>query len=144
MAEHCNLLHISHYLPLRQETKVYQRRRVTVEKPVFPGYFFCSIDHDDLQKLATTNHILRVLPAEATRLLTRQLVQLRRALRIDPGLHSRNALKRGKRVRIKQGPFMGVEGIVSTVKGVTSVCLNVELIGQAVAVEVDQAFIDLI
>lgn len=144
MGEHCTLLDIDYYLPLREETKIYQRRKVTVTKPVFPGYFFCNVTHDSKQKLLTTHHILRVLSPDNSRELIRQLVHIRRALRVDPGLRSRNALRRGKRVRIRNGPFMGVEGIVSVIKGMTSVCLNVELIGQAVAVEVDQDFIELL
>ncbi len=144
MAEHCVHLGIDHYLPLRDETKLYQRRRVTVAKPVFPGYFFCNISPESKQKLLTTHHILRFMPPEDTRQLIRELVHIRRALRVDPGLRSRNALQRGKKVRIKNGPFLGVEGIVYKIKNVTSVCLNVELIGQAVAVEVDQDFIEVL
>lgn len=144
MAEHCALLGIDHYLPLREETKIYQRRRVTVTKPVFPGYFFCSLTPELKQQILTTNHILRFMVPQDTRVLIRQLVHLRRALRVDPRLRSRNALQRGKRVRIKHGPFMGVEGVVYMIKNVTSVCLNVELIGQAVVVEVDQDSIEVL
>jgi transcription antitermination factor NusG len=75
--------------------------------------------------------------------LVHQLAQIRKALRVDPGLVSCSALKRGRRVRIKGGPFMGVEGVVTEVKGITEVTLNVDLVGQAVTVRVDRAFVEV-
>jgi hypothetical protein len=39
---------------------------------------------------------------------------------------------------------MGVEGLIWTLKSNTVVRLNVEMIGQAVAVEVDKDYIELI
>ena len=144
MAEHCETHGISYYLPLREETRIYQRRKVPVLKPVFPGYFFCSLSQEDRVKLTNTNHILRFLNPTHPREFLRQLVHVRRALAVDPGLRSRNALKRGVRVRIRKGAFMGIEGRVSQVKGTTTVCLNVQMIGQAIAVEVDQDFVELL
>ena len=144
MSEHCETHGISHYLPLREETRIYQRRKVVVLKPVFPGYFFCSPSLEDRAILMNTNHILRFLNPTHPREFLRQLVQVRRALAVDPGLRSRNALKRGLRVRIRRGAFMGIEGFISRIKGTTTVCLNVQMIGQAIAVEVDQDFIELL
>jgi transcription antitermination factor NusG len=144
MAEFCRLNHFSHYLPLRQETKIYQRRRVTVEKPLFPGYVFVTFDPDGRLSLLKTNNIVRILKPESRRQLLHELAQIRKALAVEPDLSPVSALREGYHVRITGGPFMGVEGVVRTVKGKTKVCLNVDMIGQAVAVEVDRAFLELI
>lgn len=144
MAEYSQLLDLNHYLPLRSETKIYQRRKVTVEKPVFPGYFFVAFDRDGRLSLLKTNNIVRILEPPNQRELLHQLAQVRRVLSVDPTLGACEALKTGKHVRILGGPFQGVEGIVSSVKANTKVCLNVEMIGQAVAVEVDRELLDLL
>lgn len=144
MAEHCRVDRLHYYLPTRRETKVYQRRRVTVEKVVFPGYFFVALDAEGRRSLLQTNHIVRILKPHSRRTLLHQLAQIRRALRADPTLSTEIAISTGKRVRITGGPFMGIEGVVRTVKGRTKVCLNVEMIGQAVAVEVDREFLELL
>jgi transcription antitermination factor NusG len=47
-------------------------------------------------------------------------------------------------VRITGGPFSGIEGIVASLKGKTSVRLNVEMVGQAVAVDVAREFLEVI
>jgi transcriptional antiterminator RfaH len=144
MAEYSEILGLSFYLPLRSETKIYQRRKVTVEKPVFPGYFFVSLDDAGRLSLLKTNNIVRILETGNERQLLHELAQVRKALAVDPTLGTCAALKRGKRVLIRGGPFMGVEGVVSDVKGNTKVRLNVDMIGQAVAVEVGREYLELI
>jgi transcription antitermination factor NusG len=144
MAEHCRILDLKYYLPLRSQTKVYQRRKVTVEMPVFPGYIFAAFDREGRVGLLRTNNIVRILEPPRKRELLHQLAQVRKALAADPSLGACAALKSGRLVRILSGPFMGVEGMVSKLKGTTKVCLNVELIGQAVAVEVDRECLEVI
>ena len=143
-AEYCKLCHITYYLPLRSETKIYQRRKVTVEKPVFTGYFFVSFDAAGRLTLQKTNNIVRILKPVSRRQLLHELAQIRKALAADPTLSTCAALKAGRRVRILTGPFMGIEGVVSNLKGRAKVCLNVELIGRAVAVEVDREFLEVV
>jgi len=144
VAEHCARSGISHFLPLRSETKIYQRRKVTVEKPVFPGYLFVAMDRDGRLTVLKTNHVVRIMEPGSRRVLLHQLAQVRRALRVDPGLIAASGLRKGRRVRITGGPFMGIEGVISEMKGMTRVSLNVEIVGQSVAVVVDPGFLEAI
>jgi transcription antitermination factor NusG len=144
MAECCRILDVSHYLPLRSETKIYQRRKVTVDKPVFPGYVFATFDRTQRLGVLRTNYVVRIIEPLEQRAFLHELAQVRRALRVDPTLGAVEALKKGRRVRITGGPFMGVEGVVEALKRSTSVLLNVDMIGQAVAVEVDKDYLELI
>ena len=143
MAEFCRIQRYEHYLPLRQETKVYQRRKVTVEKPVFPGYLFVSFDPDGRLEILKTNNIVRILETEDEERLVHELEQIRKALAVDSTLGAVAALQRGRHVRITGGPFMGVEGQIQELKGMAKVLLNVEMIGRAVAVEVDRDFLEV-
>ena len=143
MAEACAAHRLDHYLPLRRETKIYQRRKVTVWKPVFPGYIFAAFDSEGRLSLLKTNYIVRILEPTNEDALLRELDQIRQALEVDATLGACEALQTGRHVRITGGPFMGVEGIVESVKGVSKVVLNVELIGQAVVVEVASEYLDL-
>jgi transcriptional antiterminator RfaH len=144
MADHCRILRLTHYLPLREESKIYQRRRVNIEKPVFPGYLFVCLTPFGRLGLQKTNHIVRILEPEDEQQLLHELDQIRKALCVDPTLGACAALHRGRRVLIKGGPFMGIEGVVRTAKGKAKIRLNVEMIGQAVAVEVDREYLETI
>ncbi len=142
IAEHCRILGAESYLPLRAETKVYQRRKVTVEKPVFPGYVFASFDRQQRLGLLKTNQIVRFLETDNEKHLVHELKQIRKALDVDPSLGTDAAIAKGTAVRITGGPFMGVEGWVQAVRGQNKVCLSVDMIGQAIVVEVAPEYLD--
>lgn len=136
MADYCSAHTLTCELPLREETKVYQRRRVTVHKPVFPGYVFVRFGDAERVSVLKSNLVVRDLPVIDQAQFVRQLDQIRMALAVDPTLDACGAFTEGRRVRITGGPFMGLEGVVQTLRARTRVVLNVEMIGQALAVEV--------
>jgi transcription antitermination factor NusG len=134
-AEVCRISGIPHYLPLRARTRTYQRRQVTTEIPVFPGYLFAALDAPHKLTLQKTNHVLRFLMPRRPYRMLRQLVQVRRALRVDPELRPVRMLAAGTRVRIVAGPFQGIEGVVARLATTMRVCLTVEMLGQCLAVQ---------
>lgn len=136
LVEYCSRHGVSIDLPLREETKVYQRRRVTVKKPVFPGYAFVFFSASEKESVLKSNVVVRLIGVENQTQLIRDLAQIRDALSVDPTLDACAAFQSGRRVRIRIGPFQGLEGVVQTLRGKTKVILNVEMIGQALAVEV--------
>jgi len=144
VAEFCRIHGLNYYLPLREETKIYQRRKVTVHKPLFPSYFFSSFDGEGRLSLLKTNNVLRILEPTSRRQLLHELAQVRKALTVDPTLAACSAIKAGRRVRILGGPFAGVEGVIQSLKGQMKVCLNVDMIGRAVAVEVDREYLEVV
>ncbi len=144
VAEVCQAYGMEHYLPLREETKIYQRRKVTVHKPLFSGYLFAFVTPDTRIYLQRTNHIIRFLEPGREEDLLRELEQIRLALEADPKLEAAAELSEGCRVRIKGGPFMGIEGVLQSVRGKTQVRLNVEMIGQSVTLDVDRALLEYI
>ena len=144
LAEYSELLGLRYYLPLREETKIYQRRKVTVEKPLFPGYFFVRFDDKSRIDLLKSNYIVHILPVNNQRKFLHELAQIRKALRIDPTLNSEKEYEKGRPVRITTGPFCGIEGHIDAVKNSGKVMLNIDMIGQAVIVEVDMNYIELL
>ncbi len=133
---------VTHNLPLREETKIYQRRKVTVHKPVFPGYIFLRFDAAQKMTVLKSNltvHILIVIDQDQ---FVHELTQISQALAVDPTLDACAAFKVGKRVMIRAGPFEGLEGVVQLVRGKTKVVLNVDMIGRALAVEVSTEMLE--
>ncbi len=135
MADYCESSGITHYLPLRAERKIYQRRRVEVTKPLFPGYVFAQFDAERRTLVLKSGQVVRIIEVHDQARLIHELEQVQRAIEANPVLAACPAITGGTRVRITSGPFMGIEGIVATLKGQTRVMLNVDMIGQAVPVE---------
>jgi len=140
----CRVHGVDHYLPLREETKIYQRRKVTVLLPLFKGYVFIDDNPERRIHLHRTNHIIRWMRPGNDAVLRDQLEQIRLALQADPRLEGPVAFRHGRRMRIKGGVFMGIEGVVGICRGKSKVRLNVEMIGQSVALDVDADLIEFI
>lgn len=145
VAEYCDANQVGHYLPLREETKIYQRRRVTVQKPLFPGYVFAALSSADRPLVLRSQAIVHMLPVTDEALLLRELDQVRRALSVDPTLGATQAFSKGRHVRITGGPFLGLEGVVvELTKGDSRVMLNVDMIGQAVALDIARELLEVL
>jgi len=142
LAGYCAANAVTCDLPLREETKIYQRRRVTVTKPVFPGYCFLNYGEPQRVTVLKSNLLVRVLKVVDQAQLVLELAQVNQALAVDPTLDACAAFQAGKRVAIRTGPFCGLEGVVQMVRGKARVVLNVEMIGRALAVEVDMNMLE--
>lgn len=142
LAAYCRRFDVEHYLPLRRETKIYQRRRVTVEKPVFQGYVFADYEPARQADVMRSHAVRLVIDVEDQARFRHEIEQIRQALEVDPTLGVTRFLKPGRRVRITAGPFMGLDGVVQKVKGEAQVMLAVEMIGQAVVVQAEPALLE--
>ena len=143
-SDYCSLYGIPFYLPLREKTSVVQRRKVTTLLPVFPGYVFVKLLPAQRLQLLQTNLLVRILEPTHPRRMLRDLIMVRRALKVNPALTPAKPLMQGLRVRITGGPFMGVEGRVARMAGTLKVVLNIDLIGQAVSVTAKTDQIELL
>jgi transcriptional antiterminator RfaH len=147
IAEVCQRQGLPYYLPLRKSLRLYQRRKVLFELPLFPGYLFVAVNATQRALLFRGNHVVRVLKPESQMGLLRQLVQVRRLLRLDPELETVDPIRCGELARIKGGPLAGFEGIVTRLRkkpGKRLVVLNIEIVGRAVAVETEAIQIERI
>ncbi len=144
VAKVCKAHGLEYYLPLRTETKIYQRRKVTVHKPMFPGYLFVSFVPEERKTVLQTGHVIRIMEPTSEEVLVYQLDQIRTALEADETLGTASAITEGKHVRITAGPFMGIEGIVESSRKKNIVSLNIEMIGMAAIVEIDRDFVEIL
>lgn len=146
VAEFCKLYEIPCYLPLREQSHRVpgRQKKVSFWVPVFPGYVFVELHQNRRLDLLKTNLLVRILePLEPKRML-RDLIMVRRALRANPALKAAEAITKGKWVRITAGPFMGIEGRVSRLNAKSRVTIGIEMIGQAVAVEIPMDDLELV
>lgn len=134
---------VDHFLPTYHSVRRWKDRQKEIELPLFPGYVFVRTDlQDRLRILGIPGvvHIVSVLgrpvplPEEEIDVLMRRPA----CGRLEP----HPFLSVGRRVRIRSGPFAGLEGILARRKDRLRVVLSIELIMRAVAVEVDEADIE--
>lgn len=142
MTEYCTLHAIPNYLPLRQETKIYQRRKVHISKPLFPGYVFAEFLPTERLLVQKSGRLVRCIEVTDQARFAGELEQVRKALLVDATLGATSGIVMGQAVRVVSGPFQGLEGVVSLLHGLTRVVLNVDMIGQSVRVEADPSMLE--
>ena len=130
---------IWHYLPLLTKVRRVQRRKVRTEVPLFPGYVFARLGAESRLAMLRKNLIVRIIPVPRQRELIHQLRQIAHAGRAGHEVRKVPLFKVGDLVRVTQGPFYGIEGYIRRDEGGASIVLNVEILGQAVAVSISPA-----
>ena len=111
-------------------------------KPLFPGYVFAKLDKTKRDIVLKSKNVVRIIEVKDQRRIAKELDQIQMALAADPTLGASESFTKGKYVRITDGPFRGLEGIVQSVRGETRVVLNVDMIGQGVPVEVEMHMVE--
>ena len=139
LARECRLRGVPFYLPLREQRSVRGRRRRVSFLPLFPGYVFVrgDLEHERLEILRTNLcvNVLAVLDQEA---LGHDLAQVRRLQESGLPLRTHPELTAGSAVRIAEGPFEGMTGRVTSLKGKDRFVVSVRFIHRSVSVELDR------
>jgi len=137
---------VESFLPLYRSVRRWSDRRVEVDLPLFPGYVFVRLALRDRLSVLQIPSVVRlvgfnghpaVLPDKEMDALRSSVVA---QLRTEPHPY----LTAGRRVRIKNGPLEGAEGILVRKKGALRVVLSIEVISRSAAVEVDAADVERI
>lgn len=144
VADQLETREVEHFLPSYASVRRWKDRRVTLQLPLFPGYVFVRLAlRNRLQvlqipgvaKLVGFGTVPAPLPKDEIEALRTGLAK---------GLHAEPHpfLTVGQRVRVKQGPLAGLEGVLLRWKGNWRVVLSLELIQRSVAVDVDSSEIE--
>ncbi len=128
---------IPFYLPLVDKNLNYRGRRVTSHIPLFNAYLFLYGTEEDRVRSLATNRLSRVLEVPDQPLLLSDLRQVHWLIESKAPLTVEARLTPGKRVRIKSGPFQGLEGIVLQRQRQTRLTIAVNFLQQGVSVEID-------
>ncbi len=131
------------FLPLYVKVTKVQRRKVKRELPLFPGYVFASLPGEWRRKMLETNLLVRLIPVLNARELVHQLRQVNRLAKRAPDLKVTNPFKTGDRVRVKTGPFTGLEGHVRREGAKATIVVTIDILGQAVESSISPADCEL-
>lgn len=108
--------------------------------PLFPGYVFCQFDASVRLPILMTPGVIAVVgtgrvpvPVEDSEIEAIQRVA-------SSGLQAKPwpYLEVGEQVRIQGGPLSGLQGILTSFKGVSRVIVSISLLSRSVAVEIDR------
>lgn len=127
------------YLPLYHSVRRWQDRDKQLWLPLFPCYVFIREGMDRQLQILTTPGVIHIVklggrPAVVPK---HQLNAIRQIIESCPKVETHPYLQSGDRVRVKTGPLIGLEGILTRKKGVASLVISIEMLGRSAAVEID-------
>jgi transcriptional antiterminator RfaH len=128
-------LGVGHYGPLlRQRGRSPAGRRRESYIPLFPSYVFVRGDDFARQQALSTRCVSRTLAVPDAPRLVRDLKQVCRLLASDAPLAPEARLEPGRRVRVRSGSMLGLEGTVVKRRGKDWLVVAVEFLQQGVSV----------
>jgi transcription antitermination factor NusG len=128
------------YLPLYSETRMWRQRRVKVELPLLPCYVFVKMHLEIKARLLSAPGVVRLLATSGAAVVfpdeemdALQSCLKRWSARPCP-FHSSN-----KRIRLKSGPFAGLEGSILRRNGKRKLIVTLDLINSSMLLDIDAA-----
>jgi len=137
-----NRWEIPYFLPLREKVTKRKQRVFRALLPLFSGYVFFCGSEDQRYRALTTNRIANVIEVSNQTKLIKELADIHRALDSGLPIDPHPYLKAGDRCRVMAGPLMGYEGIIVRKKNQTRILLQIDMLGQAAAVEIDTELLE--
>jgi len=127
------------FLPLYSVARKWTDRTKLLFLPLFPCYVFL---HGSLERrldILTTPGIYALVSSagEPAPIPAAEIDAVRQAVESGSRVEPHPLLKCGNCVRVKCGPLAGVEGTLIRTKNLYRLVLSVEMLGKAIAVEVD-------
>ena len=128
---------IGYFLPMIERVRISGGRKRRAMAPLFPSYVFVCGADDSRYEAMTTNRLCQTLDVHDQETLVRELVAIERALAGKAELDPYPFAAVGRRCRITAGPFVGLEGVVVQRNCTARLVLEVGMLGQGAALEVD-------
>jgi transcription antitermination factor NusG len=134
------------FLPLYASMRRWRDRKKLLYMPLFPGYVFVRGVLSHRLHVMTTPGVHMILSQgdRAAAIPEDEINAIRQTVEGNYHVEPHPFLKCGERVRVKRGSLCGVEGILVRKKNVFRLVLSVQMLAQAVAVEIDASDVEAV
>lgn len=138
VAQHLGVRCLEHYLPLYTERSRWTDRYVTLERPLFTGYVFVRFAPKSRLSVISTPGVLRLLgDDERSTVSGTEIGRIRDGLAKGCLLRPHSGLSVGTLVRVRNGVFQGVEGVVTEFRQHCRVVITLGAIQQSFSLELE-------
>jgi transcription antitermination factor NusG len=134
------------YFPRHAVVRQWRDRTKHLLQPLFPSYVFVQGGLDRQTQMLSAPGVFAIVgwggrPASIPRAeLDRVLRMVQGPLACEPHVFLRD----GERIRMREGPLKGIEGILVRKKNVHRLVISLAILGRSAAVEVDLSSIEMI
>ena len=138
---------VESFLPLITRVKQWRDRKKKVEDPLFRSYLFVNIPLNDYYTVLNVNGVVKFITFEKKPVPVpdNQIIAIKEYLN-DTELHSINYedFKEGDLVRVKTGQMKDLVGRFVKINGKHRVIIDIEAVGQSLAVNVARSNVEAV
>lgn len=132
------------FLPLYKARHRWSDRSKMIEEPLFPGYVFSRLSPEDRFALLTIPGVMHLvgignIPAA---LADEEILAIQGTLRAEAKMKPCPFLETGRRIRLATGPLVGLEGLLAQADQQQQIVLNLTVLRQSVAVDIELNWIE--
>lgn len=142
LASAMQAMDVAYFLPLRQIERVQGRLRSQVMIPLFPSYLFIRGSLDEVYRADRTKRVASVVRVFDQQRLESEIRNIHMALLHESVMTPHPFLKRGISVEVRSGPFRGMRGLIGDSAKNNRLILQVDVLGQATALEIDGSLLE--
>ena len=127
------------FLPTFTKTSRWKDRRVSLDLPLFAGYVFTRIPACERIRVLAIPSVIRILSFRGVPVPVSdaEIDAVRMCIGRGAKLEPHHFMAVGDRVRVKEGVFEGLEGVVVRYNNSCKLVVSIGLIHQSVALEID-------
>lgn len=137
VADACRAQGIGLFLPMLTHMRIYDRRKIKVRMPMFPGYVFLHGNADETYSADRTRRVAKIIRVEDQAKFSWELDNIRKALGCSAPLDPYPYLRNGIRAEVRSGPLKGLQGMIESRTQTNRLLLQIDLLGRALSVEMD-------
>jgi transcription termination/antitermination protein NusG len=132
---------IESFLPTFKRLQQWKDRKKFVEFPLFPGYLFVCIQHNNasfLNVLKTRGVVTFIssTPGNPSSVPVEEIQSLKILLESGEEIDVYPHLKEGELIRVKSGPLKGAEGVLVMKENQYQFLVNIHLLGRSVGLKI--------
>jgi transcriptional antiterminator RfaH len=133
-AKQLKAVSVEFYLPTIVKMSQWSDRKKKISEPLLRGYIFIFSNEKERILSLEQPSIVRCLTERGrpARIPEWQIDNLKKMLETDAKFHIKEGLVRGVKVKIKDGPFQGVIGVVQEVEVGREIVVSIELLNRSV------------
>ena len=135
-------MNLAFFLPMRRLQRIQGKLRKEVYTPLFPSYLFMRGNLDDMYRADRTKRVAGVVRVCDQQGLESEVRSIHMTLLNEGVVSPHPFLKKGVVVEVQSGPFRGVRGLIEDHVGKDRLILQIEVLGQATALEIDGSLLE--
>jgi transcription antitermination factor NusG len=145
VARHLEVRSVEHFLPLYKERAKWTDRTVITERSLFPSYLFARFPLQARRAVISVSGVLRLLGSEERDMVSSaELDKIRNGLASGLRLRPHSLVTAGTKVRLRNGIFAGVEGVVTELRNSCRIVITLAAVRQCYSLEVQAGEFDVL